>query len=700
MQPKIISKQPLLLETDGWEQYNDNIYGYSLQYPNEWTVETTNYTGFLTSVDFQDREKTTYFSIGINRDNLDYPQKLKDLNYKISETYAYRESLSGYQNPPQELIWIQKNGYIFEIQFVYETLDDLLIFEKIVDSFTFKDSTSGSEWLEDARPRLESSPIRTDWYWNCPGITTTDWPEYGTIIKRGSSWNGVDVYSNGGDIHNGCINNKNYGYEFQCVELIQRFYSQQWNYQRIWNTDAQGMITNHPVGIIENYNNSQDQQAAPTWGDVLVFRGGEAGHVGIVSHINGDKIYFLEQNYSKTGMGQVTFTVDNGIINIAPRFGSAEIIGWLHAPSNSGLNLTTENIIVNGHFEKPQLRGDDWDTYYEGENLNGWIVNSGSIDLKPTDYWEDVDGGQTVDLNGDTTGSLSQKVLTQPLQKYQIRFALAGNPESYATECPPPDITKKMELWWGDKLIDTLEVDSTGKSVNFMGWRFHNYTVIATDAITKLEFKSLTPSCYGPVIDMVTVKKYAPSKIIFNSDNKQDGWILESNEESKQGGSLNTNNLTFNIGDDASNKQFRGILSFNTGAILPDNAVITSAKLKVTKSKVVGDIDPGSLFKGFMVEVNKGFFGQSINLEISDFQSAADVIVGPLNITPNINTYTIDISSAKDFINTFSDSSGVTQIRLRFKLDDNNDKVANYLKFFSGEDPTNPPQLVIKYYIP
>jgi len=43
----------------------------------------------------------------------------------------------------------------------------------------------------------------------------------------------------------------------------------------------------------------------------------------------------------------------------------------------------------------------------------------------------------------------------------------------------------------------------------------------------------------------------------------------------------------------------------------------------------------------------------------------------------------------------------LTQIRLRFKLGDNGNAVANYLSLFSGNAPIDSrPQLIIQYYVP
>jgi len=55
----------------------------------------------------------------------------------------------------------------------------------------------------------------------------------------------------------------------------------------------------------------------------------------------------------------------------------------------------------------------------------------------------------------------------------------------------------------------------------------------------------------------------------------------------------------------------------------------------------------------------------------------------------------------KTDINKLATNGGLTQVRLRFKLDDNNNTVANYLRLFSGDAaPGNRPQLVITYVMP
>jgi hypothetical protein len=74
---------------------------------------------------------------------------------------------------------------------------------------------------------------------------------------------------------------------------------------------------------------------------------------------------------------------------------------------------------------------------------------------------------------------------------------------------------------------------------------------------------------------------------------------------------------------------------------------------------------------------------------------------GPFLPTLTSGLYTIDLTAGKTFVNKLATNGGVTQLRLRFKLDDNNDAVANYLAIYSGDAAAaNRPELLIDYYIP
>jgi hypothetical protein len=179
----------------------------------------------------------------------------------------------------------------------------------------------------------------------------------------------------------------------------------------------------------------------------------------------------------------------------------------------------------------------------------------------------------------------------------------------------------------------------------------------------------------------------------------QDGWILESSETSNKGGTHNRNAITLQLGDDAARKQYLSILSFNTAPI-PDNAVIIKVTLRVKQQGITGGGHPVNIFQGFMVDIKRGTFGAPA-LVSGDFQAAAQKTVGPIKKTAPNNWYNLNLTSGKDFINKLTTGNGLTQIRLRFKLDDNNNNNANILKLFSSNAAAaNRPQLIIQYHIP
>jgi hypothetical protein len=191
-------------------------------------------------------------------------------------------------------------------------------------------------------------------------------------------------------------------------------------------------------------------------------------------------------------------------------------------------------------------------------------------------------------------------------------------------------------------------------------------------------------------------ESYDVNMITSLSTNTTDGWILESSETSNKGGTLNKNATTLRLGDDAANKQYRSILSFDTSA-LPDNAVITSVTLKFKYAGKTGTL-PFNTHGDLLVDVRTGAFNDNVVLQLGDFKATASKgsILTYTN-TPVDNWYSQSFSADDfDFINL----AGVTQFRLRFTKDDNHDSGADYLKIYSGNAAeTDRPQLIVEYII-
>ena len=183
----------------------------------------------------------------------------------------------------------------------------------------------------------------------------------------------------------------------------------------------------------------------------------------------------------------------------------------------------------------------------------------------------------------------------------------------------------------------------------------------------------------------------------FNSAASFDGWVLESSENSNRGGTVNTKATTFQLGDDASNRQYRAILSFDTSA-LPDNAQITSALLMIKQSGAPVGSNPFKVLGKLWADIKTGNFGSAASLQLADFNTPASASkVGAFNATPAGGWYTDTLNlTGLGKINT----TGLTQFRVYFAKDDNNNHAANSIKFVSGNSAANQPALIIIYTLP
>jgi hypothetical protein len=184
----------------------------------------------------------------------------------------------------------------------------------------------------------------------------------------------------------------------------------------------------------------------------------------------------------------------------------------------------------------------------------------------------------------------------------------------------------------------------------------------------------------------------------FLSIAEHDGWVLETSETSGQGGVFNAAGVIIRVGDNAQDRQYRSIVSFNTAG-LPNNAVIVSATLKLKQQGGEGT-NPFTTHNKLLVNIRKPFFGGLAALESGDFQAIAG-----LETAGVVSAVAADGYHSAKLVNAalaHINRAGLTQLRLRFLLEDNDDQNADYLSFYSG-NVTNPalrPALEIKYYIP
>ncbi len=202
-----------------------------------------------------------------------------------------------------------------------------------------------------------------------------------------------------------------------------------------------------------------------------------------------------------------------------------------------------------------------------------------------------------------------------------------------------------------------------------------------------------------------TIDRAAPliQTTTFYSDGAHDGWVLESKETSNKGGTMNGSSASLRVGDNGQDNQYRSILHFATSA-LPDNAVITQVILTLQLETIVG-ANPFKTHRHIWVDIRQGAFGSFGLLQIgalqkTDFQAPASLYTAGMildNAAGGWYWTTLD-AKALPFINL----KGVTQFRLGFLLDDDDDRKEDYVSFLSGNYSviTARPQLIVKYYVP
>jgi CSLREA domain-containing protein len=182
----------------------------------------------------------------------------------------------------------------------------------------------------------------------------------------------------------------------------------------------------------------------------------------------------------------------------------------------------------------------------------------------------------------------------------------------------------------------------------------------------------------------------------FKSSAANDGWILESSENRNTGGTMNSAATTITLGDDAADRQYRSILHFDTSS-LPDTAVVTNMTLKIKQQGNVTGVSPFT-FGSLYVDMRNPAFGNSI-LELVDFSFAAKK-VKPAVFNPNPVSGWFSArfnTGGKLYVNR----TGVTQLRLYFSVDDNNNNIADFIRFYSGNASAGDrPKLLITYYLP
>ncbi|MFH8759424.1 DUF642 domain-containing protein [Streptomyces atroolivaceus] len=161
----------------------------------------------------------------------------------------------------------------------------------------------------------------------------------------------------------------------------------------------------------------------------------------------------------------------------------------------------TTPAIADGGFETPVVPAPaPFTTYLGGQTAGPWAVGGDSVDVTSDRLWDTAEGSQSLDLNGTTSGSVSQEISTHPLTSYVVSFELAGNP-AWAPAL------KTGELRVDGVPVKTFSFDVTGRGFRNMGYTRQTavFSSLLKNSVT-LTFASTSPGPGGPVIDDVRIR--------------------------------------------------------------------------------------------------------------------------------------------------------------------------------------------------
>jgi len=185
------------------------------------------------------------------------------------------------------------------------------------------------------------------------------------------------------------------------------------------------------------------------------------------------------------------------------------------------------DLVTNGDFETPTA-GNISNYAAGGEPVGfAWSVgSSGSVD-HIGGYWAGYDGtfagsfgNQSLDLSGNSPGSIEQQLSTVAAQSYDITFAMSGNSDAATTPkslnlqvgstSGASDVLATQTITWDPTVVFGAGNESNHTSSN-MGWVLYTVRFTATGSTSFLQFIGLQTAgdnaAVGAVVDGISVNE-------------------------------------------------------------------------------------------------------------------------------------------------------------------------------------------------
>jgi len=124
-----------------------------------------------------------------------------------------------------------------------------------------------------------------------------------------------------------------YGDRYQCVEYVKRFYSVALGFDTSgWTGNANTYYQTAQAKGLRQFANGGPVPPSPD--DIVVFEGGAAGHVAIVTAVTQTQVDIIEQNWSFTGMAKLVLNSTGGHYTLFRSGSKYVVLGWLRVPKN------------------------------------------------------------------------------------------------------------------------------------------------------------------------------------------------------------------------------------------------------------------------------------------------------------------------------------------------------------------------------
>ncbi len=232
-------------------------------------------------------------------------------------------------------------------------------------------------------------------------------------------------------------------------------------------------------------------------------------------------------------------------VGLAALFGLAGLPAACKPPPPT---TTGTELVTNGGFEKPAAPPDpnplgtakSMPSGGAGASTNimgsihsgaeppgfGWTVESGDVDVVAYGYDSgggDVylgpmaEGHQSLDLDGRTPGTISERIHTEPGGAYALSFAYANNPDgnvihdAFLAEATVGDAAPNAHL------IPPLNISDTGSTTSDFHWTRAGpltFTALSNETVIRFASHDAPYSSHGISLDDVSVKTVPVSVVL------------------------------------------------------------------------------------------------------------------------------------------------------------------------------------------